>query len=83
MNNVVEKITRNEIEYVISKDKKNRYFVHRLGDLIPSIIPSEPAGPERKAYCLNPIGHYKNKYQYGTYSKGYKTLSIAIDAIKQ
>jgi hypothetical protein len=79
---VIEHITNNGQEYIISVDKKDRYFVHRLGGLIPSMIPGNAPGPQRYAYPLNPIGYWKNKYQYGRYHKGYTSLSMAIDSIK-
>ena len=80
--NRIQTIEHNGQDYIISVDKKGRYFVHRLGSLIPSMIPSNPAGPQRYAYPLNPVGYWKNKYQYGRYRKGYTSLSMAIDNIK-
>ena len=79
---VIQKLTNNGNEYIISVDKKQRYFVHKLGGLIPSMIPGNAAGPQRYAYPLNPVAYWKNKYQYGRYYRGYKSLSIAIDSIK-
>jgi hypothetical protein len=80
---VIQQLAINGKEYIVSVDKKQRYFVHRLGNLIPSMIPGNAAGPQRYAYPLNPIGYWKNKYQYGRYRKGYKSPMIALDIIKQ
>jgi hypothetical protein len=79
---VIQELTMNGQDYVISVDKKQRYFVHKLGTLIPSIIPGNAPGPQRYAYPLNPVGYWKNKYKYGRYRKAYTSLSMAIDSIK-
>jgi hypothetical protein len=78
---VIEQHIVNGQDYIISIDKKGRYFAHHLGDLIPSMIPGYPAGPERDAYPLNKMARYRNQYRYGLYTKGFKTIDDALKTI--
>lgn len=80
---VIQQLTNNGNDYIISADKKGRYYVHRLGGLIPSMIHGNAAGPERYAYPLNPVGYWKNKNQYGRYRMGYRSLSVALEIINK
>lgn len=67
-----------ETLYTVSKDEKGRFHVHRIGDIIKSVIPGFPDGPERKAYRVGKMKRYGNQYRKGWRVETFKYASDAM-----
>ena len=66
--------------YTISEDWKGRFHVHRIGDVIKSVIPGFPDGLERKAYRVGKMKRYGNQYRKGWRTETFKYTSHAMMA---
>lgn len=67
-----------ETLYTISQDKKGRFYVHRIGDVVKSAIPRFQDGPERKAYRVGRMKRYGNQYRHGWRIETFSTYNDAM-----